>query len=122
RRARALGQQHRRAQLRRCRVQRPARRRRRSAPGLLLHGVHELMDAGRREPSSQARRESGRPPGIALVRFAIAAALLASIRPAPAAAISLTRGPYLQLLTTQSVTIVWNTDAPAACALAIRPT
>src|SRR5690348_3611851 len=39
----------------------------------------------------------------------------------PAAAVTLTRGPYLQLLTTRSVTIVWNTSAPADCALAIRP-
>ena len=39
----------------------------------------------------------------------------------PAAAATLTRGPYLQLLTTHSVTIVWNTDAPAACALTIHP-
>jgi calcineurin-like phosphoesterase family protein len=33
----------------------------------------------------------------------------------------LTRGPYLQLQTTHAVTVVWNTSAPAACALAIRP-
>jgi phosphodiesterase/alkaline phosphatase D-like protein len=33
----------------------------------------------------------------------------------------LTRGPYLQLLTTDAVTVVWNTDAAAACALEIRP-
>ncbi len=38
-----------------------------------------------------------------------------------AAAVSLTRGPYLQLLTTSSVTIVWNTDTAAACSLALRP-
>src|SRR5712691_5474265 len=46
------------------------------------------------------------------------AALLAA---APAAAATLTRGPYLQLLTPNSVTIVWNTDTSAACSLAIRP-
>jgi hypothetical protein len=38
-----------------------------------------------------------------------------------AAAVELVRGPYLQLLTTTGVTIVWNTDVPAACSLAIRP-
>jgi len=37
----------------------------------------------------------------------------------PAAAATLTRGPYLQLLTNRSVTIVWNTDVAAACSLAI---
>jgi hypothetical protein len=35
--------------------------------------------------------------------------------------VTLTRGPYLQLLTTNSVTVVWNTDTTAACSLAIRP-
>src|SRR5881628_3024275 len=35
--------------------------------------------------------------------------------------VTLTRGPYLQRLTTSGVTIVWNTDVPAACSLAIRP-
>ena len=43
------------------------------------------------------------------------------IAAAPAAAATLTRGPYLQLLSTHSVTIVWNTDVPAACSLAIHP-
>ncbi|MCC6847331.1 MAG: metallophosphoesterase family protein [Deltaproteobacteria bacterium] len=33
---------------------------------------------------------------------------------------TLTRGPYLQRLTPQSVTVVWRTDAAAACSLAIR--
>ena len=36
-------------------------------------------------------------------------------------AATLTRGPYLQLLTTHSVTVVWNTDVAAACSLTIRP-
>jgi len=55
-------------------------------------------------------------------RLAIAAVILAVVAAAsPALAASITRGPYLQLLTTQSVTIVWNTDAPAACSLAIGP-
>ena len=39
----------------------------------------------------------------------------------PAAAVELRRGPYLQLLTTHSVTVVWNTDVAAACSLTIRP-
>lgn len=42
-------------------------------------------------------------------------------RTAVANAATLSRGPYLQLLTDQSVTIVWNTDVAAACALAIHP-
>jgi len=32
----------------------------------------------------------------------------------------LTRGPYLQLLTTHSVTVAWNTDVASACSLTIR--
>lgn len=45
-----------------------------------------------------------------------------SLAAAPAArAVSLTRGPYLQLLGTTSVTIVWHTDAVQTCGLAIRP-
>ena len=40
---------------------------------------------------------------------------------APAGAAMLTRGPYLQLLTTHSVTIVWNTDVPAGCSLTMHP-
>jgi predicted phosphodiesterase len=39
----------------------------------------------------------------------------------PAAAVTLVRGPYLQLLTPQSVTIVWTTDTATACSLAIAP-
>src|SRR5881409_3489633 len=51
-----------------------------------------------------------------------AGALLVAILPATtAAAAMLTRGPYLQLLTTRSVTTVWSTDTPAACSLALRP-
>src|SRR2546430_14260859 len=44
--------------------------------------------------------------------------ILAFAVPSTAVAASLTRGPYLQLRTRQSVTVVWNTDVPAACALA----
>src|SRR5437667_11554295 len=39
---------------------------------------------------------------------------------APARAAMLTRGPYLQLLTTHSVTVAWNTDIARACALTMR--
>jgi hypothetical protein len=45
-------------------------------------------------------------------------AVLATASPATAA--TLTRGPYLQLLTTRSVTVVWNTHVPAACGLEVR--
>jgi hypothetical protein len=48
----------------------------------------------------------------------IAAALLIAT---PASALTLTRGPYLQLLTTESVTVVWNTDVTAACSVQVRP-
>jgi predicted phosphodiesterase len=36
-------------------------------------------------------------------------------------AVRLVRGPYLQLPTTRSVTVVWKVDAPARCSLAVRP-
>ncbi len=48
----------------------------------------------------------------------VAAALLIASR---ASALTLTRGPYLQLLSTQSVTVVWNTDVTAACSVHVRP-
>src|SRR5439155_20136674 len=47
----------------------------------------------------------------------LVAALFAA---APASAAMLTRGPYLQLLTTHSVTVAWNTDVASACSLTIR--
>jgi len=37
-----------------------------------------------------------------------------------AAAATLTRGPYLQLRTTHSVTVIWDMDAPARCGLALH--
>jgi hypothetical protein len=36
-------------------------------------------------------------------------------------AATLTRGPYLQLLTTTAVTVVWNTDTATTCSLEIWP-
>jgi Calcineurin-like phosphoesterase/Iron/zinc purple acid phosphatase-like protein C len=47
--------------------------------------------------------------------------LIVVLGAAPAGAVTLTRGPYLQLLTTRSVTVVWNTNASASCSLAIHP-
>ena len=41
--------------------------------------------------------------------------------PVSAPAASLTRGPYLQLLTPTTVTVVWNTDTAASCAVTIHP-
>lgn len=43
------------------------------------------------------------------------------LRAAPAHAVALTRGPYLALLGTRSVTVVWNTDIGANCSLRIGP-
>src|SRR5262245_17931598 len=37
-----------------------------------------------------------------------------------ARAATLTRGPYLQLRTTHSITVVWAMNAPAPCGLALR--
>jgi hypothetical protein len=47
--------------------------------------------------------------------------LLLAMRPGVAAATTLTRGPYLQLVTSDSATIVWRTDRATACSVAIRP-
>src|SRR5438552_9622555 len=69
----------------------------------------------RRRHGSCMRTCEGHSPAI------IVGLVLLGLAASPAAATSLTRGPYLQLLTRQSVTVVWNTDTPAACALAIRP-
>jgi predicted phosphodiesterase len=41
---------------------------------------------------------------------------------APSWAVTLTRGPYLTLLTRTSVTVVWNTDIATNCGLRIGPT
>ena len=58
-----------------------------------------------------------RRPQRTLERAAWAQLLVVSalLGAAPAAATTLNRGPYLQLLTAQSVTVVWNTDTAAAC-------
>jgi predicted phosphodiesterase len=50
--------------------------------------------------------------------YATAACLVPAL--AGAANATLARGPYLQRLTRNSVTVVWNTRTPAACSLAVR--
>ena len=37
-----------------------------------------------------------------------------------ASALNVTRGPYLQLLTTHSVTVLWQTNGPGRCGVALR--
>ena len=54
---------------------------------------------------------------LLLLAAGVAAGCGAGEPPAPAA---LTRGPYLQLLTGRTVTVVWRTNRAAACSLAIR--
>ena len=49
--------------------------------------------------------------------FALGIVLATSL----AHAATLTRGPYLQLRTTTSMTVVWNTDVAARCTLTLRP-
>ena len=51
------------------------------------------------------------------MRHLAAAALVLLVGAQVASAATLVRGPYLQLLTTHSVTVVWTTDVPATCAL-----
>jgi len=66
-----------------------------------------------------------RPPGNLLGPVSILAGgvlgLVTLLAASSVATVTLTRGPYLQRLTTTAVTVVWNTDVPAACSLAIRP-
>ena len=69
-------------------------------------------------PVSIDRDSHNRRGSPRLTAAVVLAALLAA---APCGATLLTRGPYLQLMTTGSVTVVWNTDTAALCALAIRP-
>jgi hypothetical protein len=52
---------------------------------------------------------------------ALSTVAIGALLSAPAAAVTLTRGPYLQLLTTSSVTVVWRTDEAAPCSLSIQP-
>src|SRR6185295_15902687 len=59
-------------------------------------------------------RAIGAPLSIAIL--GIAASVAAQV-----AVATLVRGPYLQMLSPQGVTVLWRTAAPAACALAIRP-
>ena len=65
-----------------------------------------------------------RPPGNLLGPVSILAGgvlgLVTLLAASSVATVTLTRGPYLQRLTTTAVTVVWNTDVPAACSLAIR--
>jgi predicted phosphodiesterase len=62
------------------------------------------------------------PRSPARGRALVAGLLLAGLcTTTPALATTLTRGPYLQLLGTTTVTIVWNTDTAAACRLEIHP-
>jgi hypothetical protein len=58
---------------------------------------------------------------IPRAKFVVAISAISLIVAASdASAVTLSRGPYLQLLTTRSVTVVWNTDVPVACSLSIR--
>ena len=47
----------------------------------------------------------------------VAAVCLACVPPRDAHAVVLTRGPYLERLGSDAVTIVWNTDVPAGCSV-----
>jgi 3',5'-cyclic AMP phosphodiesterase CpdA len=57
---------------------------------------------------------------VLVVPLVVALRWYSTTRLAGSAAVVLTRGPYLQLLTTHSVTLVWQTDRVAACSLKIR--
>src|SRR5438093_5006558 len=54
----------------------------------------------------------------ALMTWVLGLALLVTAR--HAAALDVTRGPYLQLLTSHSVKVLWETNGPARCGVALR--
>src|SRR5439155_23988938 len=54
----------------------------------------------------------------ALMTWVLGLALL--VTAGHAAALDVTRGPYLQLLTTHSVTVLWETNGPGRCGVALR--
>src|SRR5207249_923409 len=58
------------------------------------------------------------PPSGRCMKWLLALTVLAATQRAAAA--TLTRGPYLQLRTTHSVTVIWDMDAPARCGLALH--
>ncbi|MCC6764125.1 MAG: metallophosphoesterase family protein [Deltaproteobacteria bacterium] len=61
--------------------------------------------------------------GLARVHYVVAVAQLGALfglASSAGAGPALSRGPYLQRVTQRSVTVLWRTDAPAACSLAIR--
>src|SRR5690348_11925642 len=41
--------------------------------------------------------------------------------PGDAHAVALTRGPYLERLRSDAITIIWNTDVPAGCSVSFGP-
>lgn len=69
-----------------------------------------------RSPSSRTERK--RP---ALLASSCGAVLLVLVLTTGARAATLVRGPYLQLATATSITVVWSTDVPAACSLVVHP-
>jgi predicted phosphodiesterase len=63
-----------------------------------------------------------RPPSLRACGLAVLLTVAAACQRGVAApAARLVRGPYLQLLTTHSVMVVWKTDLHARCSLALRP-
>ena len=61
---------------------------------------------------------------ISFATFFLLSALLVAVSPgcSQAAPPTLTRAPYIQRPTTSSVTVAWETDAPAICSVEHGPT
>src|SRR5205085_10522496 len=77
---------------------------------------HARGDSSRSHGPGETGMRSGGATGVAAWIVALAVAAGASAAGPP----TLTAGPYSQLLTTRSVTIVWNTSAPAVCAVRVQ--
>src|SRR5262249_10490082 len=81
-----------------------------------------------------ARRPARRPPSrawrVVVQTVLVSASLVAILVPLRESSLGLrrgnartwlVRGPYLQLQSAGSITVVWETSTPAACSLDLRP-
>jgi hypothetical protein len=84
---------------------------------LQIASLTEERDILRRRCAIYCEMRGACPPLLVQAVFTIAFMMSSG---SAAWALKLTRGPYLQSLTGDAVTVVWNTDVAAACSLSIR--
>ena len=82
-----------------------------------VRGGEETLGTG-----ALANMDEGTPHGsLRRLRWLVPLLLLSPLAAVSTSLPSLSRAPYLRLLTRTSVTVVWRTDAPADCGLDIWP-